>query len=282
MSFARRALRVAAPATLLAIGSIGCGGGAPLLHPARTLNTGDLRAMGGVSANVAVGSLADDLRTARQIAGRDPEGSTTPGAPGSNPEYAKGAMVAAAIAPGLAPFVGARIGVGGSFEGGLVYTGRSVRADMRRSFDDKNWSLSLGLGATAALYGRQQGQDLPNVELGSLKGYGLDLPILGGWQSNGGLYMFWFGARAGFEIDTIEKLTSEPKAVTIGGQPIRLEATRWYGGPLIGASTGFRHVHVALEISATYNAVNGTYNDTRVSVNGFAIVPATALWWTFD
>jgi hypothetical protein len=153
---------------------------------------------------------------------------------------------------------------------------------MRRSFDDKNWSLSLGLGGTAALYGRQQGQDLPNVDLSALKGYGLDLPVLGGWQSNGGLYMFWFGARAGFEIDTIERLTSEPKPVTLGGQPIRLEATRWYGGPLIGAATGFRHIHVALEIAATFNAVNGTYNDTRVTVNGFAIVPATALWWTFD
>ena len=154
--------------------SVGFGGGAPLLHPARTLNTGDLRAMGGVSANVAVGSLAEDLRTAREIAGRDPSGATIPGTPGSNPEYAKGALVAAMVAPGLAPVAGARIGVGGSFEGGLVYTGRSVRADMRRSFDDKNWSLSVGLGGTAALYGRQQGQELPNVELSSLKGYGLD------------------------------------------------------------------------------------------------------------
>jgi hypothetical protein len=268
-------LRARRAIVLAALFSVGCGGGTPLLHPARTLNGGDLRAMGGVSANVAVGSLADDLRTAREIAARQG------GADGS-PEYAKGALVSAAVAPGLAPFVGARIGVGNSFEGGLAYTGRSVRADMRRSFDEKNWSLSLGLGGTAALYGRQQGQDLPAVDLSSLKGYGLDLPILGGWQSNGGLYMFWFGARAGFEIDTIEKLTSEPKPAPVFPQPIRLEATRWYGGPLIGAATGFHHVHVAIEIAATYNSVTGTYNDTRVSVNGFAIVPATALWWTFD
>lgn len=259
----------------LALFSIGCGGGTPLLHPARTLNAGDFRAMGGVSANVAVGSLADDLRTAREIAGRQ-------GGPVSGSEYAKGTLVSAAVAPGLAPFVGARIGVGSSFEGGLAYTGRSVRADMRRSFDDKNWSFSLGLGGTAALYGRQQGQDLPGVDLSLLKGYGLDLPILGGWQSNGGLYMLWFGARAGFEIDTIERLTSEPKPNPIFPQPIRLEATRWYGGPLIGVATGFRHVHVALEIAATYNAVNGRYNDTPVTVNGLAIVPATAVWWTFD
>lgn len=276
MTFARRAV------CLAALLSIGCGGGAPLLHPARTLNAGDLRMMGGVSANVVVGSLADDLRTAREIAGRDPDGANTPGAPGTNPEYAAGALVAANMAPGLAPFVGGRIGVGSAFEGGLVYTGRSVRADMRRSFDARNWSLSLGLGASAALYGRQQGQDLPNVDLSSLKGYGLDLPVLGGWQSDGGIYMFWFGARAGFEHDTIEKLTSEPKSVSIGGQPIRLEATRWYGGPVIGAATGFRRVHVALELGATYNSVNGTYNDTKVTVSGFALTPATALWFTFD
>lgn len=275
MSTARRARPFAALATLLSVASVGCGGGAPLLHPARTLNAGDLRAMGGVSANVATGSLAEDLRTAREIAGRQ-------GGPEGSPEYARGALVSAAVAPGLAPFVGARIGVGAAYEGGLVYTGRSVRADMRRSFDAKNWSLSLGLGGTATLYGRQQGQDLPGVDLSSLKGYGLDLPILGGWQSDGGLYMFWFGARAGFEIDSIEKLTSEPKPVPLFPQGIRLDATRWYGGPLVGASTGFRHVHVALEIAATYNAVTGTYNDTRVSVSGFAVVPATALWWTFD
>jgi hypothetical protein len=276
MGLGRRAVVVAA---LLAIGSVGCGGGTPLLHPARTMNAGDLRAMGGVSANVAVGSLADDLRIAREIAGRDPAGVSS--TPEQSSAYAKGALVSAAVAPGLAPFVGARIGVGSSFEGGLVYTGRSVRADMRRSFDEKNWSFSLGLGGTAALYGRQQGQELPGVDLGQLKGYGLDLPILGGWQSNGGLYMFWFGARAGFEIDKIERLTSEPKPA-FGPDPVRLDATRWYGGPLLGAATGFRHVHVALEIAATYNTVSGRFNETRVNVSGFAIVPATALWWTFD
>lgn len=272
--------RAAVVVALLAAGS-GCAGGAPLLHPARTLNTGDLRVSGGVSANVAVGSLADDLRGARAIAARDPSGANLPG---NDPAYAKGALVAANVAPGLAPFVAARVGVGGSFEGGLSYTGRSVRADMRRSFDAKNWSLSLGLGASAALYGRQAGSDLPKVDLQSLHGYGLDLPVLGGWQSDGGLYMVWLGARAGFERDVIEAVSTEPKEVnptTLYGPP-RLDATRWYAGPVIGAATGFRHVHVALELGATYNSVSGSYAGTNVSVSGLALTPATALWWTFD
>lgn len=263
--------------------SAGCGGGAPLLHPARTLDAGDMRVAGGVSANVVVGSAADDLQRARDLATKDP---TLPGAPGTNPDYAKGAIVAAAIAPGLAPFVGARVGVGDRFEGGLSYTGRAVRADLRRSFDGRSealagWSLSLGLGASAALYGRQQGSDLPAVDLGALRGWGVDVPVLGGWQSADGLYQIWFGPRLGYERDTLEMLTSEPKPVTIGTPPIRLEANRWWGGGVVGVATGFRHIHVAIEGSVAYQLVSGTYNQTDVTVRGLTIAPATAVWWTF-
>jgi hypothetical protein len=270
-------------AVALALGAIaatscGCGGGTPLLHPAKTLASGDLRAAGGVSANIAPGSLGEDLRTAREIAVRDPE---APGAPGSNPAYAKGALVSAAVAPGLAPFIAARVGVGQQFEGGLAYTGRAVRADMRRSFDDGPWSLSLGLGLSAALYGRQQGTDLPNVNLQALHGYGGDIPVLVGWQSAGGLYTLWGGLRGGFERDVVETLTSEPKDVTIGSPPVRLDATRVYGAAVLGIMTGFRHVHVGIEFSAAYQSVTGSYNDTRVTVRGITLAPASALLWTF-
>ena len=257
----------------------GCGGGTPLLHPARTLPAGEVRAASGLSANVAVGSLGDDLRNARNIAAKDP---TAPGAPGSNAGYAKGALVAAAIAPGLAPFVGARVGAGNNFEGGITYTGRAVRVDMRRGFDDGKVTLSLGLGLSAALYGRQQGNDdLPNVDLGALHGYGGDIPILVGWQSTGGIYKIWGGARGGYERDVVETLTSEPKAVTLGNAPIHLDANRYWGGAVVGVATGLGHVHVALELSAAYQVVTGTYNEDHVTVRGVTLAPATALWWTF-
>jgi hypothetical protein len=256
----------------------GCGGGSPLLHPARTLPTGDFRLATGVSANVATGPLAGDLRRAREIAERDP---TAPGAPGSSPDYSKGALVAAAVAPGLAPFVGARVGIGDRFEGGLAYTGRAVRGDVRRSFDAGRWSLSLGGALSAALYGRQQGSDLPNVDLGALHGYGADVPVIAGWESDGGLYMAWFGARGGFEHDVVETLTSEPKSVTIGGSPIHLDATRFWGGGLVGVATGFNHVHVALEMDVAWQTVSGSYNASHVNVRGLSLAPATALWWTF-
>jgi hypothetical protein len=126
-----------------------CGGGAPLLHPARTLPTGDVRAVAGVAAHVAAGSLGDDLRRAREIAASDPN---APGPSGTNPDYAKGALVSASVAPGLSPHGGARVGVGQRFEGGLAYTGRTVRGDLRRAFGEGPWMLSLGVGASAALY----------------------------------------------------------------------------------------------------------------------------------
>jgi hypothetical protein len=227
-----------------------------------------------VSAHVAPGSLGDDIRRSREIAGASPT-------PETSPEYAKGALVAAAVAPGLAPFVGARVGVGNRFEGGLAYTGRNVRVDMRRSFDDGAWSLSLGVGASAALYGRQQGTDLPNVNLQALHGYGGDIPVLVGWQSTGGIYMLWTGLRGGFERVIVEQVTSEPKDVTFGTPPIRLDATRAYGGAVLGVATGFNHVHVALEIAAAYQSASGTYNGNEATVRGVTLTPASALWWSF-
>ena len=274
----KRGLAFAAAGLALAAAT-GCGGGAPLLHPARTLPVGDVRAAAGVSANVAAGSLGEDLRSARDLAARDPQ--QAPGAPGTNAAYAKGALVAAAIAPGLAPFVGARVGVGNSFEGGLAYTGRAVRADLRRSFDDGRASLSIGLGLSAALSGRQTSNELPNVDLASLKGYGADIPLLVGWESAGGIYKVWGGARGGFERVVVETLTSEPKAVTLGNAPVHLDANRYWGGGVVGLATGLGHVHVALELSAAFQVATGTYNGNDVTVRGITLAPATALWWSF-
>ncbi len=268
--------RALACATCVAL--VGCAGGSPLLHPAQTLDAGVIRAAAGVSANVAVGSIAEDVRNARDQAAQNID---VPGTPGSNPTYAKGALVTALVAPGLAPFVAARVGVGGHAEGGIAYTGRGARIDLRRSFESGGFALSVGAGVTGAFYGRQQGSPLPNVELSALHGFGADVPILVGWRSDGGLYHVWGGARGGFERDEIESLTSEPKSVSIGTPPIHLAATRYYGGGLIGVGTGFRHVHVALELDVAYQSATGDYNDTHVKVSGVALSPATALWWTF-
>jgi hypothetical protein len=152
---------------------------------------------------------------------------------------------------------------------------------MRRSFDSGAVSFSVGAGLDTAFYGRQQGAALPNVDLGSLHGYGADVPLLVGWQSESGLFMLWGGARAGFEHDVIEQVTSEPKDVTIGSSPIGLTADRYWAGGLVGLAGGFRHVHVALELDVNYQSVSGWFNATNVKADGVAFVPSSAIWWTF-
>ncbi len=267
------------PRSLVAIAAVlstGCGGGLPLLHPARTLPIGEVRAFAGFSGNVPVGSMASALRDAES----DPSQGTA--APGQDPTYAKGALVAASVAPGIAPIGGARVGVGWQSEGGLAYTGRALRADLRHAIDlSRYWSLSIGVGGSAALYGHQEGSSLENVSLGQLHGWGADVPVLVGYESDGGLYMFWLGARGGGEHVDISDVTSEPKAVTLGSPPISLSATRFWGGGLVGFAVGFRHLHVAFELDAAYATISGSYNQTQVSVAGLTVAPATALWWQF-
>jgi hypothetical protein len=272
-----RAVRRRALTAALLLGSTGCGGGLPLLHPARTLRPGEVRAAAGFSANVTTGGLSNALGAA-QAEGQ----AVTPGSTPTDVTYAKGALVSASVAPGLAPFVGARVGVGDQFEGGVAYTGRAVRGDLRRSFDlSDHWSLSLGAGGTAALYGHQYGGDLPDVDLGQLHGWGADVPVLVGYESDGGLYMLWVGARGGWEHVDISEVRSEPKEVTLGTPPIGLSATRFWGGGLLGLAVGFRHVHVAMEVDASYATVSGDYNQVHAQVAGLTLAPATALWWRF-
>jgi hypothetical protein len=44
---------------------------------------------------------------------------------------------------------------------------------------------------------------------------------------------------------------------------------------------GFRHVHVAMELDASYASVSGDYNETHAHVAGVSLAPAAAFWWSF-
>jgi hypothetical protein len=262
---------------LLGWGVAGCGGGLPLLHPAQTLRPGEVRAFAGFSSNVAVGGLATAARSAVNQAAGNP-GPPPPG----DVAYAEGALVAASVGPGLAPIVGARVGVGAQSEAGLGYTGRAVRVDIRRSFElSDRWALSAGAGGTATLYGRSDPDSIPSVDLGRLHGWGADLPLLLGYQSDGDLYMIWFGARGGWQHVEVGDLTSQPGSAQLGPAPISLAATQFWGGGLLGAAVGFRHVHVAMELDASYASVTGDYDQIHARVGGVTLAPAAALWWLF-
>src|SRR5580693_527534 len=92
-----RRLSVLSILFLIAWGT-GCGGGMPLLQPARTLPSGDVRAIAGFGGNVALGGLSTAIRNAtNEGAGR----STAPAR--GDTTYAEGALAAASVGPGLAP-----------------------------------------------------------------------------------------------------------------------------------------------------------------------------------
>jgi hypothetical protein len=273
LSRVARAIAKLAMAALLA----GCAGGGPLLYPAKTMAKGEVRAAAGLSGEAIAANYASALEGARNEAA----GSNTQP---TDAAYARGALVAAAVNPGVAPFLAARVGLGHDFEAGLAYTGRSAHLDVRHSFnfgDGDAWAASIGVGGTAALYGRLQGTSVPGVDPSQLKGWGADLPVLVGYSATDNLYMVWFGARAGWEHDVIQQLTTDAASGAGFFPPVSLRADRFWGGPVLGAAAGFRHIHIAFEVDATYETILGTFGTTSATVSGIAIVPAGALWWDF-
>jgi hypothetical protein len=261
---------------LIASMAAGCGGGLPLLHPAQALEPGEVRVSAGFSANVASGAFASALRSALD------EAAANAGTPGTDATYARGALVAASVAPGIAPLLAARVGVRSHEDAGLEYGGRSVRADARHSFGlSPHWSLSLGIGGGAVLYGRQAGGALPNVDLGRVHGWTADAPLLVGYASDGDLYMVWFGGRGGWEHVDIGSLSSASNAPALAAPPTSLSATRLWGGGLLGLAAGFRHVHVAVELDVSYANVSGDFGRKSAQVAGVTFTPASSLWWDF-
>ena len=265
-------------AVLGASALLGCGGAAPLLHPAQVLAPGDVRVVGGIAARAVVGGLGDELKAASNEAAAFQQQGTTPSIDST---YAAGALVAAAVAPDLSPAVGARVGVGGEFEGGILYTGRGVRADLRRAFrlgaKPTPWALSIGLGLDAAFVGREEHQ-LQGVDGQNLFGFGGDVPVLLGWRSTAGLYYAWIGARFGYEHDVIRAPGSENPPTVAAAE---LVGDRFSIGGLVGVAIGFRHVHVALELEADYANVSGSFGNVSARVDGLALTPASALWVDF-
>ncbi|MDI1444948.1 hypothetical protein [Polyangium sp. 6x1] len=234
---------------LCALGLAGCGGGAPLLHPAHVLSPGKVTLGAGLSGQPVLAAL--------------------PSAPGTDEAQAETVLQDRTIAPAVAPWVGGRAGIAGSNEAGLTYSGRAVRLDGRHAFTlSKSVALSLGLGGELILSGRPSAG---NNDAGSLLGGGLDVPLLIGWKSTGELYSGWIGPRAGISWVRGALPSADPaKPLTLAGEHVRV-------GMVAGLRLGFRHVHVALEVGGDWHTVSGSLGATDVSFDQFSLTPAGAL-----
>ncbi len=257
-------------AGLLVAMTAGCGGGAPLLHPAHVLRPGVVSFGGGVSGQVA-------LRPVPRTTAATTPGPVTPVGSAGSAENEAGLASELAVAPAVAPWVAGRFGIEGNNEAGLTYTGRALRLDARHAFDLGATTISIGLGADALAARR------PDAPGGGVYGGGFDVPLLLGWRSQSDVYCGWIGPRGGLEILRGHVLDSELGPIGGADAATSLEAKLTHGhvGGVVGARVGFRHVHVAVEIDAAYHRVSATLGARSATLDQVTLTPSGAIVATF-
>ena len=253
-------LSVAAALSLLS----GCGGGVPLLHPAQVLPAGRTAFAVGVSDRFLLG----EARHLLEDGASPPSGA----APESDPRPARGALVTLAEGPAVAPFAAARVGIPGSNEAGLSYSGQALRGDLRHAFDWGAYALSAGFGFTGRF--GQRSHDLPpNVDLSGAHGFGADLPILFGYRTDADLISVWGGVRGSFDHWSGTVLLDQKAG-------FELDARRLSVGPIFGMSVGLPPFWVSAELELDYAHVTGSLDrpDTRfdAKIDGWSARPAAS------
>jgi hypothetical protein len=209
----------------------------------------------------------------------------------------EGTVERAALSPGIAPWVGARAGLGARMEGGLAYTGRAARIDVRRAFGSEKVAVSVGAGASAIFF-RGAGPDdvagprVPDTRIPpgggpdlQANGFGFDLPLLLGYRSTASVVQAWVGARGGMERISGELPLMPLMAPGPPPAPASLLATRWYGGGLVGVAIGLAPIYVAFELDVAYQAISGTASFEAAAgparrdatVTGVTLAPAGAI-----
>jgi hypothetical protein len=239
----RRRARRSATTLLGGCSLAACGGGVPLLHPAHVLSAGRTSFGAGMSDRLVLGAEKKALDEAQ---GR-PAGAPLPA---NDPGYTRGLLVAVAEGPALAPWVSARVGIPGSNEAGLSYTGQALRADARHAFEWDNSALSIGLGLTGRGFGGSA-LDLPGVDLNHVSGVGFDLPLLFGYHTDADLLSVWAGLRGAYDHWS-------GSATLDSDAPFTLSAGRLSAGPVLGLAVGLAPLWVAAELEVDYSHVTGT------------------------
>jgi len=175
--------------------------------------------------------------------------------------------------PAVAPFAAARVGVPGSNEAGLSYSGQAVRGDLRHGFSWGSYALSAGLGVTGR-FGQTSVDLPPNTDLSGAHGLGVDLPVVFGYRSDADLLSAWGGLRGSFDHWSGTVLLDANPA-------FELDASRFSVGPILGMSVGLPPFWVSAELELDYAHVTGALDrpGTRfdAKIDGWSARPAGAL-----
>jgi hypothetical protein len=199
----------------------------------------------------------------------------------------EGAIARFAMAPGVAPFAAARVGLGEHNEAGLSYSGRALRLDGRHAFEWPNVALSVGVAGIGALSraGDKPDRDVAgpdagfrSVDITSLGGYGVELPLLFGYRSSADVVMLWAGLRGGLERDTFDVVLVEAPDEQFASSGAAL---RFWGGGLVGFAVGLPPIQVRTELAAAYESAQGHLltgtGELKVDVAGWSLTPALAI-----
>jgi hypothetical protein len=292
MSPRRRALAIGA--TL--VGPLAaCGGGPGTIHPAHVVPEATVVFGAGVTGRVASGELDAQISRGRAL--------SAAAAPSPEPEQAfvDGAVTSALIGPGVAPWVGGRVGLGARSEGLLTYAGRTLYAGARHAFQDAHYALSIGGGASAHLLrppssdpadrpeptaGRFEGR----VDEARVTGFGLDVPIIGGYRSSGDIFAAWAGTRIGIDwVSGALPLSPEPLGETERAVSAHLSGHRWFAGGLAGLAVGMSPIWVGVQVDGAYHSVTGRVEtddpvdplDYSVRSGGLVLTPSGIIWGKF-
>jgi hypothetical protein len=272
-----------------------CGGATPLLHPAHTLAPGRVSFGGGASGTFLAGDAKTSLDEAR--------GVMASGGPTNIDEQrtlTEGTLTSVLATPGLAPWVGARVGIAERTEVGAAYTGTWMRLDARHALEERKLALSFGAAALVLLSHPSADPDEPaggsssavaGVDTGGVYGWGVNVPVIVGYRSDAEVVQAWGGLVGTFEQAFGSVVLSD--ATPSPNEPItpddvvesRLNGHRISGAAVLGLAVGMEPIWVAVELTGRYFALDGTLSSDGEKVasdlSGLSIEPAGAIFGRF-
>lgn len=269
-------IRVAALASL----TLGCAATAPMLAEPRLVRESDVRFQVGAAGVAPIGG---DLAAIR--AGRDRLNAPEVVDDGAATTQAILPAVAAGFSarPGVAPVTRATLSLSKSIEGSVHYSGRDAHVAGRylifesRSTDAGATTLSVGADGHAILQGRpQDGYITATSE--TVRGYGLAVPVLLGWQSDANLVIAYAGALVGYERVTAKILYEKPGSNTVTRDMVlgRLHVTG-----TLGLGVGFRRVRAIVELGIRRDTIDARIGDQSKTVGILSLTPAFAFGVNF-
>ncbi len=237
----------------------GCATTSPILAPARVLRPGRVEVDLGTAFVAPIAATTLDE-------GRAPTAS--------NEQVIRTAASYAFTPPGIASYVGGRVGLGHAAEGSLALVGRTLRLGARRELiHDGDFTLSGGLAGRFAFVGGALDGLMPSFEVQRANLYGGEASLVAGITRRD-IYDAWVGLRAGYLYGD-----ATVQAAAIQPQSFDLTAHRVEGALAVGMRVGFGHLSAAIELDLRMAWTTGGRDGQKVDALTWALVPAGTLSW---